>query len=84
MLFVFLLNANLEESNECSNTSTSFCRCCGWHESVMNDKHLKVKVMGQQVSVENVVPLFTNEIVEEEEVQANEDVGERWRCWGNI
>ncbi len=25
---------------------------------VMNDKHLEAKVMGQQVSVENVVPLL--------------------------
>jgi hypothetical protein len=43
---------------------------------VMNDKHLEAKVMGQQMSVENVVPLVGSEIVEEEKVQANEDVGE--------
>ncbi len=34
----------------------------------MNDKHLEVRVMGQQVSVENVVPLVASEIVEEGEV----------------
>ncbi len=43
---------------------------------VMNDKHLKARVMGQQMNVENVVPLLTSEIVEEEEMQAGEDVGE--------
>jgi len=42
---------------------------------VMNGEHLEARVMGQ-VSVENVVPLIVNEIVEEEEVQADEDVGE--------
>ncbi len=35
---------------------------------VRNDKHLEVKVMGQQTSVENVVPLVASEIAEEEEV----------------
>jgi hypothetical protein len=45
----------------------------GW---VMNEKHLEAKVMGQQVSVENVVPLVASEIVEEKEVQVGEDVGE--------
>ncbi len=43
---------------------------------VMNDKHLETRVMGQQVKVENVVPLPSSEIVEKEEVQAGEDVGE--------
>ncbi len=35
---------------------------------VMNDKHLEVRVMRQQTSVENVVPLVASEIVEEEEM----------------
>ncbi len=43
---------------------------------VMDDKHLEARVMGQQLSVENVVPLPSSEIVQEEEVQASEDVGE--------
>jgi hypothetical protein len=45
---------------------------------VMNDEHLEAKVMGQ-VSVENVVPLIVSEIVEEEEVQVDEDVGETFK-----
>ncbi len=44
----------------------------------MNDEHLEAKVMGQ-VSVENVVPLIVSEIVEEEEVQVDEDVGETFK-----
>jgi hypothetical protein len=43
---------------------------------VMNEEHLEVRVMGQQTSVENVVLLVANEIVEEEEVQVGENVGE--------
>jgi hypothetical protein len=43
---------------------------------VMNEGHLEVRVMGQQSSVENVVPLVASEIVEEEEVEASEDVRE--------
>jgi hypothetical protein len=43
---------------------------------VIHDKHLEAKVMGQQVSVENVVPLLASEIVKEEEMQVGEDVGE--------
>ncbi len=42
----------------------------------MNEGHLEVRVMGQQSSVENVVPLVASEIVEEEEVEASEDVRE--------
>jgi hypothetical protein len=42
----------------------------------MNDKHLEVRVMGQQTNVENVVPLVASGIVEEEEMQASENVGE--------
>ncbi len=41
---------------------------------VMNDKHLEVRVMGQQTNVENVVPLVASGIVEEEEMQASENV----------
>jgi hypothetical protein len=36
---------------------------------VMNERHLEAGVMGQQVSVENVVPLVPSEIVEEEQVE---------------
>ncbi len=49
---------------------------------VMNEGHLEVKVMGQQVSVENVVPLVASEIVEEEEMEASEDVQETSK--GNV
>jgi hypothetical protein len=77
MLFVFLLNANLEESNECWSISISF----RWHVidgmgGVMTDKHLEARVMGHQVNVENLVPLVISGIIEEEEMQASEDVGE--------
>jgi hypothetical protein len=43
---------------------------------VMNERHLEVKVMGQQTSVENVVPLVPIEVVEKEQVEVGEDVGE--------
>jgi len=43
---------------------------------VMNERHLEVKVMGQQASVENVVPLVPIEVVEKEQVEVGEDVGE--------
>jgi len=43
---------------------------------VTNERHLKARVMGQQLSVENVVPLVPSEIVEKEQVEASEDVGE--------
>jgi hypothetical protein len=35
--------------------------------------------MGWQTSVEDVVPLVPNEIVEEEQVEAGEDVGETFK-----
>jgi hypothetical protein len=40
----------------------------------MNDEHLEARVMGQQINVENVVPLLA--IVEEEEMPTCENVGE--------
>jgi hypothetical protein len=43
---------------------------------VTNERHLEVGVMGQQTSVENVVPLIPSEIVEEEQMEASEDIGE--------
>jgi hypothetical protein len=43
---------------------------------VTNERHLEARVMGQQLSVENVVPLVPSEIVEKEQVEASEDVGE--------
>jgi hypothetical protein len=33
-------------------------------KGLMNDKHLEVRVMGQQTNVENVVPLVASGIVE--------------------
>ncbi len=45
-------------------------------KGLMNDKHLEVRVMGQQTNVENVVPLVASGIVEKEEMQAGENVGE--------
>jgi hypothetical protein len=43
---------------------------------VTNERHLEARVMGQQASVENVVPLVPSEIVEKEQMEANENVGE--------
>ncbi len=40
---------------------------------VTNERYLEVGVMGQQMNVENVVP---SEIVEEEQMEACEDLGE--------
>jgi hypothetical protein len=68
MLFVFLLDANLEESNECWNNQQVLADVVDGMGNVMNDKHLEATVMRQQMSVENVVPLVASEIVEEEEV----------------
>jgi hypothetical protein len=39
-------------------------------------RHLEARVMGQQANVENVVPFVPSEIVEKEQMEANEDVGE--------
>jgi hypothetical protein len=49
---------------------------------VMNKRHLEVEVMGQQASVENVVLFIPSEIVEEEQVEAGENVGETSK--GNV
>jgi hypothetical protein len=49
---------------------------------VTNERHLEVGVMGQQVNVENVVPLVPSEIVEMEQVEVGEDVGETSK--GNV
>ncbi len=35
--------------------------------------------MGQQVNVENVVPLVPSEIVEEEQLEVGEDIGETFK-----
>jgi hypothetical protein len=43
---------------------------------VMSERHLEVRVMGQQAGVEDVVPLVPNEIFEEEQVEVDENVGE--------
>jgi hypothetical protein len=43
---------------------------------VMNEKHLEVRVMGQQTSVEVMVPLVPIEIVKEEQVEVGEDIRE--------
>ncbi len=45
----------------------------------MNERHLEVGVIGQQASVENVVPLVPSEIVEEEQMEASENVGETFK-----
>ncbi len=42
----------------------------------MNERHLEAKVMGQQTGVEDVVPFVPSEIVEEEQMEVGEDVGE--------
>jgi len=42
----------------------------------MNEGHLEARVMGQQANVDNVAPLVPSEIVEEEQVEVSEDVGE--------
>jgi hypothetical protein len=46
---------------------------------VTNERHLEARVMGQQVNVENVVPLVPSEIVEEEQVEVGEDIGETFK-----
>jgi hypothetical protein len=43
---------------------------------VTNERHLEVGVMGQQTSVENVVPSVPSEIVEEEQMEVGENNGE--------
>jgi hypothetical protein len=43
--------------------------------AVTNEKHLEARVMGQQVGVKDVVPLVPSEIVEKEQVETGEDVG---------
>jgi hypothetical protein len=45
----------------------------------MNEGHLEVRVMGQQVSVDNVILLVVSEIVKEEELEAGEDVRETFK-----
>ncbi len=46
---------------------------------VRNERHLEAKVMGWQVSVEDVVPLIPSGIVEEEQVAMNENIGETFK-----
>jgi hypothetical protein len=46
---------------------------------VTNERHLEARVMGQQVNVENVVPLVPSEIVEEEQLEVGEDIGETFK-----
>jgi hypothetical protein len=41
-----------------------------------NEGCLEARVMGQQTNVENAIPLVPTKIVEEEQVEAVEDVGE--------
>jgi hypothetical protein len=43
---------------------------------VKSEGHLEAMVMGQQVGVEDVVPMVPSEIVEEEQVEVSEDLGE--------
>jgi hypothetical protein len=62
---MFLLDVNLEESNECWNKSINVVNGMG---NVMNDKHLEARVMRQQVGVHNVVPLVVSETIEKEEM----------------
>ncbi len=46
---------------------------------VMSERHLEARVMRQQMNVEDVVPLVPNEIVEEEQVEAYENVRETFK-----
>jgi hypothetical protein len=45
-------------------------------KGLMSEGHLEAKVMGQQTNLKNVVPLVPTKIVEKEQMQAVEDVGE--------
>jgi len=45
-------------------------------KGLTSEGHLEARVMGQQTNLENVVPLAPTEIVEKEQVEAVEDVGE--------
>jgi len=43
---------------------------------VKSERHLEARVMGQQVGVEDVVPMVPSEIVEEKQVEVSEDLRE--------
>jgi hypothetical protein len=45
----------------------------------MNERDLELGVMGQQVGVEDMVPLAPSEIVEKEQVQARKTWGKHLR-----
>ncbi len=49
---------------------------------ITNERHLKARVMGQQMNVENVVPLVPSEFVEEEQMETGENIGETSK--GNV
>jgi len=74
---MFLVDANSKENKEWWNkfqqVSTKAIDGMG---GVTNERHVEAEVMGQQVNVENVVPLVPSEIIEEEQVEVNEIVGE--------
>ncbi len=46
---------------------------------VTNEKCLEANVMGQQANVEDVIPLVPSEIVEEEQMEANENIEETFK-----
>jgi hypothetical protein len=77
---MFLVDANSKESKEWWNkfqqVSTEAIDGMG---GVTNERHVEARVMGQQVNVENVVPLVPSEIIEEEQVEVNEIVGETFK-----
>jgi len=45
-------------------------------KGLTSEGHLEARVMGQQTNLKNVVPLVPTKIVEKEQMQVVEDVGE--------
>ncbi len=63
MLFELLLIANSKESKNAGTNQQVSVEGVDGMGGVMNERHLEANVMGQQMSVEDGVPLVLNEIV---------------------
>jgi len=77
---MFLVDVNSKESKEWWNKFQQVSKeAIDGMGGVTNERYVEVGVMGQQVNVENVVPLVPSEIIEEEQVKVNEIVGETFK-----
>ncbi len=74
MQFVFLFNTNLKRAKNVGTNQQVLAKVVDGMRGVTNEKYLEASVMGQQASVEDVVPLVPSEIVEEEQVEVGEDI----------